>query len=499
MRGEKRKNGKIQWERVKTLLLAFCVASMFVGCSEEEPAVVTPSVESETAFLEGLRFASGGGEQAISFTTNKDWAMEIIPSDGSDDMGWCAVTPSQGSAGDASAVIRISENTDYDDRELTLVLRAGDLTCSINVFQNQKDGMLLPTTEYEVGSEGGTINVEVQTNVDYWYSIIGAAVSWIHEAPDSRGLESEYYTYTIDAYDGYEPREGVIIFRSFNATDIQVHVLQTGSAILNIPQKEYVVPDEGGEITVEVQSNFTCKVRMPQVDWITEMPSTGASSKNFHYDIAPNTTLESRRAELVFYDERETIQETVVIIQDALELMINEQDKELMEGEQLQLTYQIAPDIDSNNLTWSSSDDRVVTVSPDGVVTAIAKGTAVVTLTAADGITATSEITVYELTDKIDLSYKASIHSYSGGHVVGTVYSIILNNSNETINLETLTVRDGALPLIVYGQKTDLNIALAPGDNYGLGLEFNGAYCPVFTWTFTANGKEYSVSHQPLR
>lgn len=501
MRKEKSKDGKIKWERAKTLLLAFCVVFMCAGCSEdEEPAVITPSVESETAFAEGVSFASLGGEKTISFTTNKDWIIEMMPADGSTGTEWCTVTPSQGSAGDASVVIRIVENTGYDKRELSLTLRAGDLTYSINVSQNQKGGMLLPTTEYEVDSEGGTIQVEVQANVDYWVSITGNAVRWIHEAADNRALESEYRTYTIDAYSGYEPREGIITFHSFESTvdDISVRVLQNGSATLNIPQKEYVVSDEGGEITIEVQSNFECKVRMPQVDWIAEIPSTGTYDNAFHYEIAPNTTFESRQAELVFYDERETVQEVVVITQDALGLIINEQGIELMVEGQQQLTYQIAPDIDSANLAWSSSDESVVTVSPDGVVTAVSKGTAVVTLTAADGTAATSEITVYELTDKMVLSYKAELQSYNGGHVSGSVYSIITNNSNETIHLETLTVRDGMISSVIYGQKTDLNVTLEPGDSYNLGMNFNGAYRPVFIWTFTANGKEYRVSHQPL-
>ena len=200
----------------------------------------------------------------------------------------------------------------------------------------------------------------------------------------------------------------------------------------------------------------------------------------------------------MFYDERETVQEVVVITQDALGLIINEQGIELMVEGQQQLTYQIAPDIDSGNLAWSSSDESVVTVSPDGVVTAVSKGTAVVTLTAADGTAATSEITVYELTDKMVLSYKAELQSYNGGHVSGAVYSIITNNSNETIHLETLTVRDGMISSVIYGQKTDLNVTLEPGDSYNLGMNFNGAYRPVFIWTFTANGKEYRVSHQPL-
>jgi uncharacterized protein YjdB len=63
----------------------------------------------------------------------------------------------------------------------------------------------------------------------------------------------------------------------------------------------------------------------------------------------------------------------------------------------LQLTAVITPeDADNKTVTWSSSDDAVATVSEDGLVTGVAEGEAIITVTTEDGeFTASVTIAVY--------------------------------------------------------------------------------------------------------
>ncbi|WP_138754327.1 S-layer homology domain-containing protein [Paenibacillus sinopodophylli] len=68
----------------------------------------------------------------------------------------------------------------------------------------------------------------------------------------------------------------------------------------------------------------------------------------------------------------------------------------LKQEEQAQLTAAIAPlDAANQELSWSSSNDAVATVSDTGVVTAVSHGVAIITTTTSDGgFTATSIVTV---------------------------------------------------------------------------------------------------------
>ena len=73
----------------------------------------------------------------------------------------------------------------------------------------------------------------------------------------------------------------------------------------------------------------------------------------------------------------------------------------LTEGEQWQLTATITPDYATDpSVTWNSSNEDVAIVDVDGVVTAIASGTAIITATANDGsgVSASCEVTVEKLT-----------------------------------------------------------------------------------------------------
>ena len=65
-------------------------------------------------------------------------------------------------------------------------------------------------------------------------------------------------------------------------------------------------------------------------------------------------------------------------------------------GEQLTLTYTVFPeDFSNKNVSWSSSDEKILTVDSKGVVTALAPGSATVTVTSEVGSeTATCAITV---------------------------------------------------------------------------------------------------------
>ena len=68
-------------------------------------------------------------------------------------------------------------------------------------------------------------------------------------------------------------------------------------------------------------------------------------------------------------------------------------------GETKQLTKTIAPEDTTNkNVTWSSSNESVATVTEDGLIKAIAKGTAVITAAAEDGsdVKGTCTVTVTE-------------------------------------------------------------------------------------------------------
>lgn len=85
----------------------------------------------------------------------------------------------------------------------------------------------------------------------------------------------------------------------------------------------------------------------------------------------------------------------VKFIVDPTSVTISDTGLTLIIGETHMLTATVAPDLASNTkLTWSSSDSKVATVSDNGLVTAIAKGEATITVTTANGLSDSCDIIV---------------------------------------------------------------------------------------------------------
>ena len=66
-------------------------------------------------------------------------------------------------------------------------------------------------------------------------------------------------------------------------------------------------------------------------------------------------------------------------------------------GATKQITATIEPaNADDKTVTWTSSDDTIATVDNTGLITFVKAGTATITATTSNGLTATVEVTVNE-------------------------------------------------------------------------------------------------------
>ena len=89
-------------------------------------------------------------------------------------------------------------------------------------------------------------------------------------------------------------------------------------------------------------------------------------------------------------------------------------------GDTETLTATVAPDnATDKTVTWTSSNSTVATVDQNGVVTAVARGTAVITATAADGsgASASCTVTVSSYLPPANPNYKITVEATQGGTV----------------------------------------------------------------------------------
>ena len=293
------------------------------GCGEiETPVEPTPAPKPEEIKSEitidadiitnGLSFTSAKGEKSISFTTNEDWTLSIAATQSGET--WCTASTTNGAKGQANVKFRVTENASYDDRNVSVTIKSGTASKTFTITQKHADALLLTTNKYELSQEGGTIEIEVKANIDYEIEICENAKEWITEI-ETRALTSSKHTLNIAINEDLEKREGEIYFKSGDKVEI-VKIYQAGGAIILLDNNEYVVSSAGDTISVNVRSNIEFEIQMPDVDWVTDTPSTRSmSSHTLKYIITPNEDYESRTAEIIFFDINGQLKDTLKIVQ----------------------------------------------------------------------------------------------------------------------------------------------------------------------------------------
>lgn len=271
------------------------------------PGLTIPDSENLNPVL-----PQSGGDASISFTATAEWSAALA-NDRAE--GWLTISPSTGSAGESTITLSADANQSYDERNATVILKCGTATETVVVSQKQKDALTVTTSRFEVGAEGGEINVELKTNVSYALSISGR---WISPkvTTGSRAMTTRNLCFTIDPNETGDSREGQITFRSGGISET-VRVYQTYKDFITLTERHFTVPEEGDEITIEVKSTFNHQSKLLSgEEWISENQTRAVSTHTYHYTVSPNESYDSREARIVFYNPEEVkMADTVSIFQ----------------------------------------------------------------------------------------------------------------------------------------------------------------------------------------
>ena len=155
------------------LLAILSLITFAVACEKEEEAYITLKSQ-DTATV-----SVAGDNVSINFTTNSPWTA-VSSAD------WLTVSPSSGEGvkGGMDFTVKASalKNDSTDSRTATVTIsdKAGH-TAVVTITQGQKDALEVDVLEYKVGVEGGTVDVEVNSNVEYNVSI-PEAIDWVSVA-----------------------------------------------------------------------------------------------------------------------------------------------------------------------------------------------------------------------------------------------------------------------------------------------------------------------------
>lgn len=163
-------------------LLLFCLL-ITVSCSKDDvEARFTIGVTGDVTFTGGDDL-----QKVINITCTNDWKATSSER-------WLTVSPAQGGSGTFDLTITAnSENATNTTRTATITLTSGDVSERITVNQDATDVVETDTDEYEIGVEGGVIEISFTTNIPKDQLLVQYTGSaWISEYsnPDGRALSA---------------------------------------------------------------------------------------------------------------------------------------------------------------------------------------------------------------------------------------------------------------------------------------------------------------------
>ena len=116
-----------------------------------KPEDSTPTITLDSSIqTSGLSFEASASEKSISFTTNSDWTLSIAEARSGTD--WCKASPTSGGKGTANVKFTATENTEHEDRSVTVTIKAGTTSKTFTISQKGKEEMLIPYLTFTADS-----------------------------------------------------------------------------------------------------------------------------------------------------------------------------------------------------------------------------------------------------------------------------------------------------------------------------------------------------------
>jgi len=147
---------------------------------------------------------------------------------------------------------------------------------------------------------------------------------------------------------------------------------------------------------------------------------------------------------------------------EATAISLDSESLQLLEGETAKLNYTISPSDAETTVSWKSSDKAVATVDQSGNVAAISEGTATITVTTENGLTAECKVTVEKVPVQIPFTdvpesewfYSAVQYAYENNIMAGTSTTTFGPNESLTrAQFAAILYRSAGSPEVTYDSR----------------------------------------------
>lgn len=289
----------------------------FTCATESAKFVLTQKGKDALTVTKSKFEVSAQGEQiAVEVNANISFDYEIAQADKS----WVSYVGSRAMT-TSRLLFSISPNEETATREGTITITSEIGKETIKIYQfGASPALVLTQKKYIVPSDGQTIKVELNSNVDY--EVAMPSVDWITESP-TRAISTHTHYYTIASNTTCDNRSTEIHFyNKENNIDEIVEITQLQKDALIIGKTDYQVPQEGGTVDVTLQHNIDFEIKINETDtWITQIETRALQENQLRFNISENTTGAERIGKIMIANTQQNISQTITITQSAIPVL----------------------------------------------------------------------------------------------------------------------------------------------------------------------------------
>ena len=261
------------------------------GTVQKTIKVTQKQKDALTVTASKFEVAAEGGTVAIEVKANVDFSYSV---DGAS-QSWIKYQTTRAMK-TSTLVFDIAENDSRDKRQGTVTISSGALKEVVTIYQEgAKPTIVISKSEYVIGSEGGSVAVEVKSNVDVSVEL-PSDVEWLSEST-TRAMSTNTYYFDVAENTGYDQRSATIVFtnKADNLTE-EVTITQTQKDAIVLANSEYYIGADGGALDFEIQTNVDIAVTISDdaTGWIQQAETRGLETKALHFVIAACSAEESR-------------------------------------------------------------------------------------------------------------------------------------------------------------------------------------------------------------
>ena len=199
-----------------------------IKVTQEGKAEIPLLVLGQTAYT----VKSAGETITVELQTNVDYEIRIFAD-------WVAEVQTRSFSSHVHT-FTVAANGIYDSRtaEILFVNEEKGISEKVTITQAQQDAIVVEQSEYIVDAEGGTVEIEVFSNVNFTVQI---GDTWIEQVTGTRALSSRILKFMVGENAGDESRTGAIVLK-YDDIVVPITIVQkapsstfTGGGIDDIP------------------------------------------------------------------------------------------------------------------------------------------------------------------------------------------------------------------------------------------------------------------------